>query len=275
MSERVCVTGCGRPCRDVELLCSPCQGHLTTQLAGVASVLGTAQATLDRRARLTAPSDGGRAQEQPLPIHIGMYEAKLHLEVVLVGWVRDLAERHGEEGNLPTSSMPSMASWLAQRMYRIATHPAADDIHDEICSALARVESLTDRPAERKFVGTCGVDDCPGWLYAKPNSKSVRCRECGQVHEVDEAMERVDKRLEDMLMTVKEIAGWARQFGIERRRAEKLLGVWLTRGKVLAVQHDQQGRAMLRYGPTMRLLRDTPTRGRGSGGGGGAELVAS
>lgn len=256
-----CATGCGEPTRDVLLLCSTCSWRLECDLGDVGAEMQRADVTLSRRAVLGAQNDGGRPAEKPLPIHLGMYEAKLMLEVQLVGWVRDLAERHGEEDALPGPALHQMAGWLQARMYRLATHSAAGDIHAEITSSMAHIRRLNDRPAEREFVGICDIDGCPGWLYAYDGATTVTCRECDAQHPVADSRERLQDKLADRLMTVREIVGFATHYGIERKRASKLLGSWIERGQ-LVPSSTVEGESLFPFGSTLKRLRDTPTRVR-------------
>lgn len=264
MTGTTCATGCGEPTQDVMLLCRGCTGRLETVLGSVGAIIGHANVTLGRRAVMGARNDGGRSDDRPIPLHAGMYEAKLLLEAQLVGWTRDLAERHGEKA-LPAPDMASIASWLLARIWRIASHPAAGDIYDEITSSVAHVERLIDRPAEREFVGVCDVEHCPGWLYAIAGSASVSCEECGTMHPVAESRERLMDKLADRLMTQREIAGMATHHGINRRRAMKLMGSWVERGRLTPSSSTPDGEPLYAFGSTLKMLRDTPMRLRRAG----------
>lgn len=261
MSEQICVTGCGKPTQNVLLLCQTCLWAVQCDLEDVGKTMMQADVTLGRRA-VMGTQNGGRSSEHPILLHAGMYEAKLTLETQLVGWVRDLAERHGEEDNLPGPDMASIAQWLLDRAHRIATHPAAAEIHDEITTSMAEIRRLIDRPADQEFVGVCDVEGCPGWLYANIGASSVGCRECGTAHPVAESRDRLMDALSDRLMTKREIAGLAMHYGLERGRVMKLMDSWIDRGRLIAVSKDAMGEPRYPFGSTLVMLRNTPTRKR-------------
>lgn len=255
------MTGCGRPAKDVLLLCATCLWGLECDLGDVGAVIEAANETM---ARLSASVsiDGSRSAERPLPIHAGVYEAKLTLETQLVGWVRDLAERHGEEDNLPRDDMGSIAAWLLSRVYRIATHPAAEDIHAEITASVEKLRRFIDLPPDREFVGVCNANGCPGWLYVAAGASNVTCRECGTRHDADESWQRVMDVLEGRLMTTREIAGLATHHGIDRRRAMKLMGTWADRGRLVAAGRNRDGEPLYPFGSMLDMLKNTPIRTR-------------
>ncbi|MBB3664475.1 rhamnose utilization protein RhaD (predicted bifunctional aldolase and dehydrogenase) [Prauserella sediminis] len=62
--------------------------------------------------------------------------------------------------------MAEAARWLAARETTLATHPAADEMHDEITHIAARVRTAIDRPPERRYLGAWdgdGADEFAGF----------------------------------------------------------------------------------------------------------------
>ena len=182
MSERLCATGCGRPTRDVLLLCETCRWALECDLGDVPWLDEQLELVL-RRDAVISEHAGGRSAETPLPLHTGALEARSQLRATLVGWVRDLAETGGDA--YPADTMPAMALWLLARINRIVVHPAADDVHAEIVGAVRYAWRVVDLPANRTTfpVGPCPEAGCQGevrvFIPARPDvSPRMECQAC-------------------------------------------------------------------------------------------------
>ena len=182
MSEQLCATGCGRPTRDVLLLCETCRWALECDLGDVPWLDEQLELVL-RRDAVISEHAGGRSAETPLPLHTGALEARSQLRATLVGWVRDLAETGGDA--YPADTMPAMALWLLARINRIVVHPAAADVHSEIVGAVRLAWRVVDAPANRTTfpVGPCPEAGCQGevraYIPAQPErSARMECSAC-------------------------------------------------------------------------------------------------
>jgi hypothetical protein len=177
-----CVTGCGRPTRDTLALCNGCLWALECDLGDVAWLDEQLELVLSRLA-VVGEHNGGRSAETPMPVHPGALKARSDLRVVLVGWVRDFAE--GTTQPWPEDTLPAMAGWLLKRMDHVAVHPAAEDIHGEIVSAVRFAARVIDLPANRTTfpVGPCPELGCQGeiraYIPAQPERPArMECSAC-------------------------------------------------------------------------------------------------
>jgi hypothetical protein len=161
----LCATHCGRPTRDTLALCNGCLWALECDLGDVAWLDEQLELVLSRLA-VVGEHNGGRSAETPMPVHPGALKARSDLRAALVGWVRDFAE--GTMQAWPADTMPAMAGWLLKRLDRIAVHPAAEDIHGEIVSAVRFAARVIDLPANRTTfpVGPCPELGCQGEIRA-------------------------------------------------------------------------------------------------------------
>jgi hypothetical protein len=160
-----CATGCGRPTRDTLLLCNGCLWALECDLGDVAWLDEQLELVLSRQT-VTGEHNGGRSAEEPLPIHPGALKARSELRAVLVGWVLDLVDITRDPW--PEDTLPAMAGWLLKRISWIPLHPAAEDIHGEIVSAVRFAARVIDLPANRTTfpVGPCPELGCQGEIRA-------------------------------------------------------------------------------------------------------------
>lgn len=186
---KTCATGCGRPTRDVRLLCDHCLWVLERSLSEVPALLDELQTTLGKQTAMGERSGNKptKASEQPLPIHLGA--AEVDLRTYLVGWVRDIAETYDQEH--PPDTLRAMSRWLLARLDIIAVHPAAAEIWDEIVGVCRQAWHVVDRPALRSFV----VGPCPEQVH-DPDGYEVEC-----VGEVKAYIPTTDEKLARMACT--------------------------------------------------------------------------
>lgn len=88
-------------------------------------------------------------------------------------WMREF------EADVP-DDVPAWCEWLVRRVPEMRSHPAADELIQDVSGAWHTVNRLVDIPPDRVLVGICPV--CAGddveWLYAEPGDAQVVCRRC-------------------------------------------------------------------------------------------------
>lgn len=295
MSQQ-CVTGCGRPTRDVRLLCDQCVWEVEQALAEMPALLDELSITLTGLARIGQKGGnskkGTKGKTQPLGYDVRASEMLDDLRVFLSGWVRVIAEDHGHD--LPTDTLRAMGRWLFARLDLIATHEAAEDIHREITGIAfppylgdgrarpGQAWHPVDRPADRVYAGKCEAtvtsDEEPGdglarggaghWrceadLYARPNSATARCHDCGTEHSLDQRRERLLQELDDKLYTAGEIARLAVYLGEANRgreRTRKLINQWHKRGRLERHTSNEVGEPLFRFGTVLVELAKEEAR---------------
>lgn len=255
-----CATNCGRPMRDVLLLCDQCRWELEQALAEMPALIDDLMITLTRQARIVQ-RNGGRSAEKPLPFHAKASELGDHARSVLVGWVRVLAEDNA--AHYPADNIEAISIWLVSRIDDLARHEAAADMWSEITGVANDIRRVTDRPPDRIYAGICGADieDRPGWqcgepLYAKPSAELVTCRACVTVHRVDKRRQQMLDALDGMLLTAAEIARLATyligDMDRSREQVRKLINQWHSRG--LLVPRSRVGDPRFNFGEVKILL---------------------
>lgn len=184
---RTCAA-CPEPVQDQFQICKGCVRRTRNKLADQENLRQELLTALARDTRMTAPNDGGRSAEHPLPYDPRAGDLLAHQRAVLTAWCRLLADDLGAP--LPADTVAAMACHIEAWLDRIALHEAAGDLVAEIRDLEHRVMRLLDYPDWRKFtVGRCIETDaageaCPGEVQALlPTDESkrpvMRCRACG------------------------------------------------------------------------------------------------
>lgn len=286
MSERDCVTGCGRPTD--RMLCTHCLWEIEKSLSELPALLDELTITLTRQGVISKgggnSKKGTKGKTQPIGFDVRASEMLNDIRTFLSGWVRDIAETYDQE--LPQDSLRAMSRWLLSRLDIVAVHSAADDIHREITGVAyppyigngrARDGDAwrsVDRPPDRLFIGKCEATvsaefDDPGdglarggvghWrceedVFAKPRQSVARCLACGAEHDVDGRRERIKKELDGRLYTAAEIADLVVYLGDANRGREqtrKLINQWHKRGRLERHQDNHVGEPMFLFGTVM------------------------
>lgn len=247
MSRIPCpVETCDRPMPGSRAICGACEADIARALASVPGVCADLDVTL---ARQTSRTTAGKTSAVPLPFDPRASEAAWVLRSALAGWVRQLQEHRPEPW--PADTPQDMAAWLAQRLQRLAAHPAAPEAHGEICGAVRAAQRAVDRPAERQFAGRC--PGCGAALYAKPGARTVRCRDCdAQPLDVEAQREAMLAAIADQLMTAVQVAD------VLTRLAAPLpadtVRHWARGGRLINHGHDAGGHALYRVSEVRELL---------------------
>lgn len=227
MTNQTCATGCGRPTREVRLLCDHHVWEVEQALAEMPALLDELQNTFTKQTRMTDGKSGDKPTKgkiRPLPYDVRASDALERIRVVLVGWVMDLYDSSGIHGPacqscshssclairwhvLPPDTLRGMARWLLSRLNDIARHSAADDIWEEITDAVTHGWQAVDRAATktRFIVGPCPERSpadgasCPGevWAYiptSEDRKARLSCAECDTTWETHQWL-RAGKRI--------------------------------------------------------------------------------
>lgn len=251
MSRPCPAEGCDRPAPGDATICGACQADLRRALDTVAWLAGELDVTLSGQHSRTG-AGSAEAEDDPTPavLHIGRLgynqrasEAAYVLRTALVGWVRVMSEGwtapHGPACRTcvhpscvlvtgPADTPTSMAAWLSAGLSRLARHPAAEEAHGEITAAVRAAQRAVDRPPGTVYAGPCR--QCATALYAKPGATYVRCRECGESHDIADRREWMISQCEDLLGSSAYVAMVCRGLGVQI--SESTVRMWVKRRKL-------------------------------------------
>ncbi|WUI02091.1 DUF1922 domain-containing protein [Spirillospora sp. NBC_00431] len=245
MSRRACpCVGCDRPAPGDQTICGACEAELSRALDAVPEVARDLDVTLSRQ---TSRTGGGWTSVVPLPFDARASEVGWVLRSALAGWVRQLQETQAEDW--PADTPQAMAGWLSARLERLVRHPAAEEAHGEIVTAVAAAQRAVDLFPDRWYAGVCaapldGGGRCQRDLYAKPKAATVTCPECGHRWDVPERRTWLLGMAEDVLATATEIA-----------RAVTTLGQPVTPEAIRGYVHRKQ---LVAHGSRLVGTRETP-----------------
>lgn len=205
-----CVTGCGRPA-DEFFLCMGCWGEVERDLGDVAALAEELETTITRQAKTTSGVGvTSRSAETPLMFHQAASEVQDDLRSVLVAWVRDLWETNGADQLDAEDTLEGLSRWLLRHPTWIRTHPAGEELHDEITDAIKRCWQVIDRAPDRVYLGTCtavyeGVH-CTEELYGHHDRQTARCRTCGTEWDMTFRREWLLDQIADRHLTAAEMS---------------------------------------------------------------------
>ena len=203
---------------------------------------------------------GSRAAETPLPVNLRAVQTLDDVRTVLVGWTREACEH---EGGWPDEDT-EQAMLRRLRRTRWASHPAADELLDELEYTHTEVLAVIDNPPERRYLGPCGAVDedgntCDGDVIQR-GTRMPKCRDCGASHSHDERMAWITDMAADRLVTASEAAGALSAWG--EQITSKLVHSWADRGRIMARARNQRGHQMFRFGDVRVLAADAVKRRR-------------
>jgi len=247
-----CATGCDRPSHGY-YLCAHCTHALVGDLRRVGELVRQLETTITRQTRNgTGIGVTSQPSERPLPVNLTAAEVRADLGNVLTTWARDIRGRTGADGDV--DSITAAAAYLVANVSTLRTHPAADELHDEITDAIARAWRVVDRPAERRFVGPC--DQCSADMYARPHDAEHQCAECGTVYDADERRAWLVDQARDQIETASTIAR-ALPGLLGQNVTPAMIRGYVHRGRLLARPPDAAGRARFRVGDVIDLVMST------------------
>lgn len=217
MTEHQCQ--CGKPA-PTTTICAECTTRLRRDLRSLytrdhgTSYADDLDLALSRQVRFADRADGSRSTSTPVVFNERASDVGLHLQAILTGWTRVLAE----DGNdWPTHTLQAMAEWLHTHVHHLARHEAAGDAYDELTTAVAQVRSAIDRPPELVYAGPCLVvydqGECRADVYARPGRPYAVCQRCGASHDVAERREQLAEAMEEEQVTASRAVIYLRMLG--------------------------------------------------------------
>lgn len=247
-----CATGCDRPSHGY-YLCALCTHALVDDLRRVAELADQLDDTITRQTRNgTGIGVTSRPSERPLPVNLAAADVRADLVNVLTTWARDVQARTGD--TTPVDSLTTAAACLLAHEATLRTHPAADELHDEISDAIARAWRTVDRPAERRYAGPC--DECGADMYARPHAAELECGECGTRYDAYARRSWLVEQARDQLATASTIAR-ALPGLLGHNVTPSMIRGYVHRGRLLARPPDRAGHTRFRVGDVIDLVTST------------------
>lgn len=259
--QQTCVTGCGRPTGD--MLCRRCLSELLDALRelvtdgnGGRGLIAELSLTHARQHNMTtSPGIGTPSATQPLPYHEAASQVGLALANTVTTWARSVHE-YNPHLLPPAGSTAAAAAWMAGLPNVLALHPAADELHADMLTLVARVRRVIDRPPDRIYAGPCeqatGDGLCPTQLYARPGARTVRCWRCRSEHDVADRREWMIRYAADLRVTATIALGWCRLL-LDHDIPQGTWRSWVSRGRITAHGTDRRGRPVYRFGDVRDL----------------------
>lgn len=211
---RTCgVAGCVRPipAGAQSTACPSCWARCTQALAEMPTLIDELDITITRQ-NVSASPVGGRSAETPVPFNVSASGARADIVRVLCEVAVDT--------DLPADpARPWLAVLAAERYLR--RHPGAAVIVEDVTRVAAKGWRVVDRPADMVPLGKCWADVlgsgalCVADLYAPRGAVEVRCRTCGETHEVAGRHAFLSDLLADRLVTRREAVTMLRLVGIK------------------------------------------------------------
>lgn len=228
---------------------SGCVGKLMRKLGNVAALQGELDVVLARQNKTGGASVGyvtSGGDPEPLPLNLKSTEVTSALRDVMCLWIRDLHETHSPrdaDGSIPPVDVEPrivpLSRWLMRHPTWIALHPAADDLYDEITTALSTAWHAANFMApDTVFYGVCGnVDEngeeCTAHLYGRADAWTVACKVCSTEHEdLADRKEQLDWAVEDQYVPMGDLVGLITGRGT-RLTSSKVRGL-AARGRIVS-----------------------------------------
>lgn len=253
MSAPICtVDWCDNPVVEGHV-CTGCSGRLERALGDIPALTEELDTVLTKQARYAAAD--ARRGERSLPFSPEASELGWVLRNTLATWCRLIAEERGKE--LPGNDTPAaMARWLLSHVEWLRHHRAGHEAVEEITSVVRQVRKAIDRPAPRIYVGPCG--ECSTDMYGRPDSLSVKCRNCGEESDVNERWAWMLAQVNGKLVTAKEGAALLSRFGLTTQ--QKTIDKWHERKRLVDHKTDAEGRLLYLFDDLVALAAaNTPS----------------
>lgn len=234
MNNAICaVEWCDRPVVEGHV-CTPCSGSLERALGDIPALTEELDTVLTKQARYADPQ--GRGNDPALMFDTAASELGWVLRNTLSTWCRLIAEERGKK--LPDSDTPaSVATWLLHHVEWLRHHRAGHEAVEEVTSVVKQIRKAVDRPAARIYVGPCR--ECNADMYGRPDSTSVKCRNCGEEADVGERWAWMQQQVYGRLVTAKEGVVLLSRFGMPV--VQKTIDKWVQRKRLTVHSHDAQG----------------------------------
>lgn len=257
------VPTCGNP-TETATICTPCRTHLAAQLNRTDWILKHLDDVLSRQTKYGSGA-GKIRQSGAVPLAYAVHASELGHELrrTYSKWARTFA------GRLSTPQPPRTATesalWLVQHLNKVALHPDAANLSEDVTRLFKRAWIIVDRPVDRWYAGICSVEtpagECDEDLYASRNKGNLTCRKCGHIHDIERRRELLLKHAEDHLATAYEAARAISVLSDEYDRGENKLADrirrWHDRKRITSrgtVYYLGRPRHLYRIGDILDLL---------------------
>ena len=258
---------CGQPTN--LHLCWDCIKRLHALLRGLTADLDELRTQLARQAR-HEPAAGSantgdvwpdedltyRLTATPMAIDTRASDVLADTRSVLVGWTRVACETAGD---WPADTETAMLRRLRRADWH--THPAADELLDELRWLHAQVVSCIETPAARRYLGPCGAErddgtECDGDVYAI--GTRVRCIDCGAAHSRDDRIAWVASIADGLLVNAADASAALTGWGITVKA--QAVYDWARRGRLANHGHDRNGHPVYVLSEVRELAVETNAR---------------
>lgn len=228
-------------------VCPRCASTLSGLLTGLASKFDDLDAAIGRQLRFTGRV-GAASTETTLPINLAASEAGWVARQTLLTWVDWVSAVRGE---LAPVGWDEVEAYLVGKVRWLVQHPGGAKAIDEMIAALRQARRAVDRPQERKYLGLCrpdydDLDRCVQAIYAPAAQIAARCPRCGVEHQVQDLLERMQRRVAGVKLTAADAERLLAEVGI--RISADLIRQWRKRREVEPVGATAQGRPVYLLG---------------------------
>lgn len=257
------VASCDRP-SDGWYVCRTCGDTLARVLTDMGWMLDELDTVISQQTRYVSQSSG-KSADTPMMFNVKAAETRAYLMGEVATGVRVIEESNGWDSH--AGSEKAAALWLGEKVSAVRLHPAGSDIIDGIMRWWAAGMWVIDRPAQRQFLGECGVDPdglaCGGRIYGRAGKPEASCDTCGGVYQAEVLRERLLKELDDRLCTPAEIAHLSTYLGLMsgREQVRKRINQWAARGRIDGHEEPEKP-TRYRFGKVYELLCQDDTQRR-------------
>lgn len=238
-------------------LCTGCAEHLVDLARQAPQLLEDLEVTLTRQARQVAPgAGGGHGHEQPMPLNVAAMEAGDAVRAVLA----ELAAASVAEGRRVPRPPGLCAQYITAHVDRVARHPDVGQWVMDLERAVDAGRQAVDRAPDRRVVGRC--QQCQSVLVSSRTAGTMRCRYCGQEHELEHLAAQQVEKLAGLVLSASSVA-LALSTAVGRRVPGSTVRSWVHREQLTRVPGD--GPPRYRVADALRVWRevneaDTPPR---------------
>lgn len=216
---------CGAPIDGAgRYLCRTCESALVRNLRRAPSMIEDLEVEVTRQAvKACSP---GTASGSSVGFDVYASELRDNVNAALVGLEKTACGRA-----MNTATVVQRVHRILGNMPALLRDPSVTGWHADLDEFLRRVQTKIDRPAERVELGAC---TCGAGLVVPKGQEVVRCRFCGETHDVAAALEvRRERVLDEMAgayLPVRELVDALRLLGFHVK--SRTVASWADRGKL-------------------------------------------
>lgn len=278
---------CDRPVPDQAYVCDRCTDREAESLRIIASLAGEVESAVAKLVGHGLAVGGGGGHGHPLPVDLVAAEKAAAVGNTVSTWARHVALTRGVE--VPRTRPPlegpvcrtnicrhlscaevrsprrevgvaTAARFLTGQLGWLRHRPEAAEALGELHQAALQLQRLLGGRPPRWYAGQCWelLDDgqrCTAELYASPGASSVRCPECGKVHEAAYRKDWLLQEASDTLAHAELIARALTALGIEAVTGSRVRNL-AARGRLVAHGADAADRPLYRVGDVLDLVHE-------------------